>query len=170
MTKKNLWLVIALAICLVGLVQLACKVPYMVHGGGTVTSATGTGKAYISLNGGCDDDTGEVKGLLVYGDGPARVGFRGDIDFTTDPICEFPEPEEWLATGPYSPNGNGEPGVFWLGLFGPDHDNYPDDERCAACESCWRLWLEGGVFHGYENWACDLVSGEIKIWESPSTP
>jgi hypothetical protein len=170
MTKKKCLLILTGVICILVLAQLACQIPAMVHGGGTVTSATGTGQAMLSLHGGCDLDTNEASGFLVYNDGPAGVGFRADIDFEPDDNCDFPVPGEWLATGPYTPKGQGEPGVFWLGLFGDGHPNYPDDERCTDCDSCWRLWLEDGTFDGYENWACDLDYGEIKIWEQPSEP
>lgn len=170
MTKKKFWLIFAGVICIVGLAQLACNVPFMINVGGTITSATGTRKAEISLHGGCDYSTGEVSGFLVYVDMPAGVRFRADIDFPTDEICVYPEPEEWLATGPYTPLGPGDSGVFWLGLFGTDHPSYPDDERCANCGSCWRLWLEGGTFDGYENWACDLEQGNIMIQELPNQP
>jgi hypothetical protein len=170
MTKKKFWLAFAGVIAIVALAQLACNIPYMVQGGGTITSANGTGKAQISLHGGCDYDTNEVSGLLVYNDGPVGVGFRADIDFDAEPTCEYPEPEEWLATGPYTPIGGGDSGTFYLGLFAPSDPNYPDDERCASCESCWRLWLEDGVFSGYENWACDLEHGKITIWEEPNQP
>jgi len=107
----------------------------------------------------------------VYNDGPARVEFGAVIDpeqYPTDPICEFPAPEEWYATGPYTPREQGDSGDFWLGLFDKDHSNFPDDERCAACpDACWRLWLEDGVYDGYENWACEPERGKIEIIQDP---
>jgi len=52
MTKKKCWLVVVGVICVVGLAQLACAIPYKVHIAVPFTSATGKGGAMLNLRGG----------------------------------------------------------------------------------------------------------------------
>jgi hypothetical protein len=155
MTKKKSWFVFAMVVCLLILGALACVFPTeVVIDGGLFPSAIDEGYAKLDVaKAGCDCETSVVTGRVKYTDGrgPDKVHFTGKVDHILNPGCEIPEDTNLWATGTYNPGK----GTFNIGLFGPNHADY-DVEKCADCELCWRLWLVGGKFDGYQNWACGL--------------
>ena len=155
MTKKSPWFAILLVVFTFVLVSLACVFPAEVTiEGGLIPSAIDDGYAKLDLKkAGCDCETSKVSGKLKYTDGvnPYKVDITGTIDHTLDQYCVVPEDTNLWATGTYQPGS----GTFNIGLFGPDDENY-DEVKCAECGSCWRLWLVGGEFDGYQNWVCEL--------------
>ena len=155
MTKKKIWLVFGMVVGILVLGALACVFPAEVAiDDGLLLSAVDDGFATLNLTrAGCDCETSVVSGKLKYtdGKGPDKVHFTGKIDHTLDPGCEIPEDTNLWATGIYNPGK----GVFNIGLFGPEHADY-DVEKCDGCDLCWRLWLVGGEFDGYQNWTCAL--------------
>ena len=155
MTKKKNRLVFAIVVCMLVLGALACVFPAEVTiERGLIPSAIDEGYATLDLaKAGCDCETSVVTGKFKYtdGQGAALVHFNGKIDHILNPGCEIPENTNLWATGTYNPGQ----GIFNVGLFGSDDENY-DAEKCAGCDLCWRLWLVGGDFDGYQNWACRL--------------
>ena len=154
MTKQKTWLVLGMIVGLLVFASLACVFPAEVTiDDGLILSAIDNGYATLNLaKAGCDCDTSVVNGKLTYtdGQGPNKVHFTGKIDHTLDPGCEIPETNLW-ATGTYNPGQ----GTFFIGTFDATHPDF-DVDKCADCDDCWRLWLEGGKFDSYQNWACTL--------------
>lgn len=169
MTKKKSWLILGMMICILVIGALACVFPAEVTiEDGLIPSAIDDGNATLNLaKAGCDCDTSAVSGKFKYtdGQGPDKVHFTGKIDHTLNPGCTIPDDTNLWATGTYNPGK----GTFNVGLFGPDHPNY-DEVKCAGCNLCWQLWLVGGEFDGYQNWACDLINHNeaLTVVEHPS--
>ena len=155
MLEKNPWVAFVMMVALLILVALACVFPAEVTiEEGLVPSAIDDGYATLNLaKAGCNCETSEADGKFKYTDGQGldKVHFTGQIDYTLDSGCQIPQTTNLWATGTYEPGQ----GIFNVGLFGPDNANY-DVEKCAGCDHCWRLWLVGGKFDGYQNWACGL--------------
>jgi hypothetical protein len=175
MAKKKCWLVCLGVVCTLVVAALACVFPATVAiNGGLVPSAIDDGYAIVDLTkAGCDCDTSVETGKLKYTDGQGAdmVHFTGKIDYTLDPGCQIPGTNVW-ATGTYFPPDGTSQGTFYVGLFGDTYEGF-DPVKCAECPSaCWRLWLVGGQFDGYQNWACGLVNEEALTYTDhlPGSP
>jgi hypothetical protein len=157
MTKKKVWLIFVMVGCTLVSGAIACGFPAKLGiEDGKVLSALGDGYATLNLtNAGCDCETGLVTGKLEYtdGQGPDKVLFTAKIDHELGSGCLPEDNTKAWTSGTYTYQG--KKGIFHVGLFGPDDMNY-DEDNCAGCELCWRLWLVGGKHDGYQNWACTL--------------
>ena len=164
MSKNRPWFLFLVAVCLLILAALACTFPAVVAiEEGLVPSAVDDGYATLDVSkAGCDCDTSIVSGKLKYtdGQGPNKVHFTGKIEHTLEPGCQVSEATNLWATGTYNPG----PGIFSIGLYGPADPAY-DTNKCGGCDPCWRLWLDGGEFDGYENWACTLENEDALTYE-----
>jgi hypothetical protein len=178
MKKKKTWLVFGMVVCIFVVGALACVFPAkLTITDGLLPSSDGKGSATLNTkNVGCDCESDHVSGELTYHEfkknGKISVAFSGIIDHNTEPGCVVPEDPNLWATGTYVPDN--AQGTFSIALFGKNDPIYKNSEiaqtNCDACQNacsgtniegcCWRLWLEGGAYDGYENWACKLENEE----------
>lgn len=167
MTTRKPWSIVLFAVLVLILAGLACAFPAEVKiDDGLIPSAIDGGYAVLDVkDAGCDCETHHVSGKLKYtdGQGPERVHFTGKVDHLLDPGCRIPAETNLWATGTYKPDRSPDIGTFSVGLFDDQSPDY-DAEKCADCQLCWRIWLEGGIFDGYQNWACTLVNEDALTW------
>jgi hypothetical protein len=150
MKKGNPWLMVFVAVLVIGLAQLACDddpLPAAARGGGWIQS--GEGKATFGFQLTCDQETGKVKGQFQYNDHAHRVAFHGVVKDEIE-NCEVDGTDPFYE-GSYTPQPKkaGDPGTFRVELDG---------------DNCLKVTLTGGVHDGYEHSGC-LGGGHLNIWE-----
>lgn len=159
MTKKNPWLMVLVAICVLSLAQIACvydphdpfQLPAAVRGGGWM--ATAEGKATVGFQLSCDADTGKASGQFQFNN-HAGLAFHGVVDEVVEG-CQVESWDDYALHGRYTPQPKtlGDPGDLTI--------MPPDDSGCITIE------LEGGMYGGESIDVC-LDRGNITFWGWPA--
>lgn len=127
-------------------------------GSGTITSATGKGKATFTFDVNCSP-SGTSSGLLTYVDNNAHVMIHavgGPTSMAT--TCQqytppIPIPYEEI-TGTYTPLKGGTGGTFQLVLFGGG--------TSYSSPGGFAIELTGGIYNGYENEG-EVTKGNVVV-------
>jgi hypothetical protein len=130
-------------------------------GSGTMTSATGTGKAVFSFDLSCTPGTNVQKGTLTYVDNPAHVQLRGTVDTTTNSSTCATNSDwgEGDFYGTYTALTGGPTGTFSL-YVKPGNSG-------SATKATFELHLYGGSFAGYHN-SGTVAAGTITTVGGPN--
>jgi hypothetical protein len=166
MRKRNPWLMVIVALCFLGLAQLACNgddpppdpepdetvtLPDAVRGGGWVPSESGEGKATFGFQLTCDKETGDVEGQFQYNDHTAGVAFHGVVQYDLPGcIVQGTDDTDFVYKGHYTPQPkHGDPGG--------DFEIRLDEQGCLTVDPL------NGIYGSYDHSAC-LEGGNIRIW------
>jgi hypothetical protein len=171
MRKRNPWLRVIVALCILGLAQLACgtedppdppdpgqgPLPAAVRGGGWIPAGeAGEGKATFGFQLTCDSLTGEVRGQFQYNDHAAGIAFHGVVDDQIDGCT--------VTLSSASSGSDPAPGYSGYSTPQPQKARDPGDLLIALDEqSCLPVTLTGGAHRGYSHSGC-LEGGNIQFW------
>ncbi|MGI8678784.1 MAG: hypothetical protein ACR2LX_08890 [Jatrophihabitans sp.] len=151
----------AIKVGAVGLVTAFVLAGCHIVGGGTLPSASGSGKAQFSFDLSCKPGTTAAKGTLTYLDTPAGVRIRGTVTGIETPENAPCGPNSFIGdgdltgtfTGTYTTLDRSGSGSFSLSVSPGNSVRSPGAANVS-------LHLTGGPYDGYSN-SGDVIDGQI---------